>query len=469
MKLTFEQVPDLPYPPFRPDEPCYPHRQAEPGGDARNDLKQPYRDFGTARHEHKERYTSRDIAAREWERLWKKTWIFFGHVSDLPRKGSYQRVNVGPESFIVVRQGDGSIKALYNVCQHRGTPLVTDDFGIRAGFTCPYHLWQFDLAGRCTRITDRETFRTEALRYNLDIPSVRVAEWKGWLFLTMNQDAAPLDEFLGATLMSQFDAYPWERMRRLVDMRQEWEVNWKIGMEAFIEGYHTQALHPQMARYVDLYHSQVDAYPNGHARHIVPYMRPYPRFAQCLKHGLLDEHKVFLRDAGIDPETFTGTAHDVRPAIMAAKRDHARNQGLDFSRFDDEQLVDDWTVQIFPATTFNCHPEGVLVQRWWPHPSDPEKMIYHYQVWALTDCELPNFMAIPDDVDKTGATTLPATWLAAGDIEPLGPVVSQDVPFIPLVQGRMRSDGFRGAIYGEQELRIRVFYDEYYKHLNDVK
>ena len=467
VELNFEDIPGLPYKPFRPDGACYPDRHAEVGGKARNDVKQPYVDFGTKRHEDKERYTSPEVAAREWERLWKKTWVLFGHSGDLPQKGSYQKVDIGPESFIVVRQADGSIRALYNVCQHRGTPLVTDEFGIRGSFTCPYHLWQFDLAGRCARITDRETFRTEALAYDLDIPSVRVEEWKGWLFLTMNRDARPLNQFLGDTLTAQLDAYPWERMRRLVDMRQVWEVNWKIGMEAFIEGYHTQALHPQMAGYVDLYHSQIDVYPNGHARQIVPYMRPYPQFAKRAGDRLLDEHKVFLRDAGIDPESFTGGPRDVRPAIIAAKRGHAQGQGLDFSRFDDEQLVDDWTVQIFPAATLNCHPEGVLVQRWWPHATDPEKMIYHYQVWALTDCELPNFMAIPEGVDRTGKTTLPATWLAPGDIEPLGPVVRQDAPFIPLVQGRMRSEGFRGAIYGEQELRIRLFYDEYYSYMSN--
>ena len=36
------------------------------------------------------------------------------------------REDVGPESFLMVRQKDGGIKAFYNVCQHRGNQLVVD-------------------------------------------------------------------------------------------------------------------------------------------------------------------------------------------------------------------------------------------------------------------------------------------------------------------------------------------------------
>ena len=51
----------------------------------------------------------------------------------------------------------------------------------------------------------------------------------------------------------------------------------------------------------------------------------------------------------------------------------------------------------------------------------------------------------------------------------LGPVVSQDRVLIARLRAGMRSEAFEGAILGEQELRIRAFYDEYYKYLNGLK
>ncbi|MGE3744569.1 MAG: aromatic ring-hydroxylating dioxygenase subunit alpha [Sphingomonadaceae bacterium] len=465
VELEFVESP-VEYRPFRPDDLVYPERHVGEGAERRNDKKQPYVDFGTDRHEDKERYTSRDVMEREWQNLWKKTWVIFGHINDLPEPGRFIKVDLGRESFIVVRQDDGSIKALYNVCQHRGTQLVTEDFGHRDTFTCPFHLWQFDKSGKCMKVTDRETFRKQAIDpYEIDIPEARVQEWKGWLFISMDKNAEPLTEFLGEELIKQHAAYPFEQMKRLVDYRQVWDVNWKVALEAFIEGYHLQAVHPQMVGFIDVYHIQIDLYDNGHAKIIAPYMRPSPQYAHRVGDEIIFEHKIFLRDAGIDPETFTGTWHDVRPAIIAAKRKFAEEAGLDFSGFDDEQLTDDWNTKFFPSATFNAHPEGVLLQYWWPHPTDPEKMIYYYQVYGLPDRELPTYMAVPEGTDRQLGNVLPAVHLETGDLEPLGPVLSQDAVFIPRVQSRMRSDGYRGGLYCEQEIGIRQFYAKYYEML----
>ena len=72
------------------------------------------------------RYTSRDFMEQEWEGMWTRVWLLLGRESELPEPGDWQMEPVGREEILMVRQQDGSIKAFYNVCQHRGNPLVDD-------------------------------------------------------------------------------------------------------------------------------------------------------------------------------------------------------------------------------------------------------------------------------------------------------------------------------------------------------
>ena len=92
---------------------------------------------------HGHRYTSREFAEQEWEQMWTKVWLLLGRESELPNPGDWQREDVGPESILMVRQQDGSVKAFYNICQHRGNPLVSEEKGSVKRFVCRYHSWAF--------------------------------------------------------------------------------------------------------------------------------------------------------------------------------------------------------------------------------------------------------------------------------------------------------------------------------------
>src|SRR6056297_1294154 len=88
-------------------------------------------------------YTAKEYAKQEWEHMWTKVWLLLGREADIPNYGDWQMEEVGPESIIMVRQEDGSIKAFYNVCQHRGNPLVDEEKGSVKRFVCRYHSWAF--------------------------------------------------------------------------------------------------------------------------------------------------------------------------------------------------------------------------------------------------------------------------------------------------------------------------------------
>src|SRR5580692_5479580 len=94
-------------------------------------------------------YTDPAIFERDMECMLLRHWFCAGHVSSIPRAGDYLVVDLGPESVIVVRTADGAVRALLNVCRHRGSRLVAGRSGkAQSGrLTCPYHAWSYDLDG----------------------------------------------------------------------------------------------------------------------------------------------------------------------------------------------------------------------------------------------------------------------------------------------------------------------------------
>jgi len=104
------------------------------------------------------RYYSKEYMAKEWQRLWPRAWLLAGVVSDIAENGDYFVFEIGAEEFVITRQTNGSIKAFYNVCPHRGNRVCLNERGSVGQFTCSFHGWQYGLDGRLKRITDEATF-----------------------------------------------------------------------------------------------------------------------------------------------------------------------------------------------------------------------------------------------------------------------------------------------------------------------
>jgi phenylpropionate dioxygenase-like ring-hydroxylating dioxygenase large terminal subunit len=96
-----------------------------------------------------DRYYSKEFAKREWDHMWTKIWHVAGRLNELQEAGDYIVHNFMHESVIVVKQTDGSLRAFYNVCGHRGQRLVWNSSSTR-DFHCPYHGWVWGLTA-CSR------------------------------------------------------------------------------------------------------------------------------------------------------------------------------------------------------------------------------------------------------------------------------------------------------------------------------
>jgi phenylpropionate dioxygenase-like ring-hydroxylating dioxygenase large terminal subunit len=418
-----------------------------------------------------ERNFDPQIAKDEWERLWCRVWQLAGLADDISQIGDYFKYDVGPESFIVTRTGDGpeDIAAYYNVCQHRGNRLVLDDFGSVDNFTCVFHSWQWNLDGSLNHITDRETFHPELVADNPPLARVRCEIWDGLVFINMDEHAEPLLDFLDP-LPDHLQAYRFGDMKIIKDLETEWPCNWKIAHDAFVEVYHVHAVHPEILPFFNDYQVQWDTYRNGMSRQLLKFGEVSHRIddQDSLNPGLA----ALLEEVNVEPKDFPSDPDESRRLIQTAKRTKAKRLGLDYSAFTDNQLSDDWNYGIFPNVTFNAHPEGLLIQRFRPHPRDPEKMTYDLMVLfhPVEDptFKVPAYMGVEDDVDITGKVRPDRRFVEHG-APGLGDVISQDARMMGNVQAGISSRGYGGARYGEMEQQLRHWHKEWDRYMNGEK
>jgi phenylpropionate dioxygenase-like ring-hydroxylating dioxygenase large terminal subunit len=282
----------------------------------------------------------------------------------------------------------------------------------------------------------------------------------------MNPDVEPLREFL-APILDQLELYRIDKMHVVQHRRSDWGSNWKGGVDAFAEIYHLHAVHPETQFLMDD-RTQIDLYPGGMSRQFVPFAQPSPRFydQESVNPGIA----MMLRDAGIDPETFEGTAADTRKAVQQAKRDRSERLDLGYERFSDTQLSDSTIYSIFPNVQIGCHPEAVFLHRFIPHPTDPNQFTYDTCILYLhvdaPGYSAPAWMGLGEDADLTGETRPAVVHTGLGEPPGLGQVLDQDADLLPIVQAGTRSRAFKGPLWSEQEARLRHFHAEIDRYMN---
>lgn len=426
----------------------------------------PRPDNGTARST-PERYYDKAWLMREWDKVFTRTWLLAGVVSDIPEAGDFFRFDIGTESFIIVRDKEEQIRANYNVCPHRGSQIALDAFGSVDQFTCPFHSWRFNLDGSNAKITDKETFNPAVLCHDTNMTPVRCEQVAGLIFISMNPDVPTLREYLG-DVADHLELYDIDQMHVIQHKQSEWAANWKGGVDAFYEIYHLHSVHPQTQCVMDD-RTQIDLYPNGMSRQFVPFAQPSPRFPDqtSVNEGI----KMMLSDAGIDPAEFTGTAQESRQAIQQAKRARSDKYNLGYEKFSDTQLSDSTIYGVFPNVQIGCHPEAIFLHRFLPHPQDPGQFTYDtvilFKHEDIPGYGAPAWMGLEEGTDTSGLVRPDIVHIPLGEPPHLGEVLDQDSELLPIVQKGAQSRGFRGPLWSEQEARLRHFHVELDRYLSD--
>lgn len=424
------------------------------------------RDLGTPLHKFpepelghalvpKERYTSPEFARLEWERMWTKSWLYAGPLSDLARVGDYFTFEIGRESIVVARSGPDRIDAFYNVCQHRASQVVLGrGCGHARQLVCPYHLWTYDLTGRLCGLPDRDDF-PQGIPDGLRMPAVRVETWNGFVFVNLDADAKPLAEHLGL-VADHLAPYDFARNYALAeDMTFLWDCNWKVGVDSFNEVYHVQGIHPELLPFTDDVDCPIDLL-GRHSRFLFKVGVPSPRWtdhkAQAAgyrdRRALTREMRELLALFGIDPVPYEQDASGVRAALIAHTRAAAEATGWDLSGLNDEQLWIDVHYTLFPNVTLNISTGHFWLFRHRPHPSDPEKMYWDFQEWRR----------IAPGVERPPRPAHVAAVWGDGNEQKLHLALLQDGNQAAPQQRGLASRGFRGLLLAHQERRIRHFH-----------
>jgi carnitine monooxygenase subunit len=193
-------------------------------------------------------YTDPEIHERELERIFRRSWCYVGHVSDLPEPGSYFTDDIARQPVVILRSSDGLIRAFHNVCQHRGHVLLHGRGKVSSVIICPYHAWNYGLDGTLTGAPmTQNMLNFDKKDYGL--PELPVALVAGLIFINLDRGAKPFAEEAPGFEQTILDALPGMQTFVATDrMKYEIAANWKVVFDNFSEGYHIPVAHPALAR-----------------------------------------------------------------------------------------------------------------------------------------------------------------------------------------------------------------------------
>lgn len=342
------------------------------------------------------RYVDPEFLKLEKDRMWKRAWLYAGHVDQLPNPGSWFLTRNTGAPVIVVRDLKGEVRAFFNTCQHRGAPLVAEEAGEARGFVCGYHGWSYTLDGKLTAVRDKRDF------VDLDfscrsLVSVRCELLGSLIFVNEDPEAQPLAEHIGP-MAKELGQYQLENLR-LVDSRSyDVGCNVKVLLDAFLEVYHIKSIHQHTVdRFLDHRGMIVDLWPNGHSRMVTPNSRP-----DWKDPGTLGMPKI---DTVTDLPANNNVSYHIYPNFVMPPSD----SGIPL-------------LQFWPTGPKSCR----VVSSWVGPDHDPENP---HPMWEK---RIGNWERI----------------------------LYEDLQYAPQIQESLESDGFRGMPLNYQERRIYHWHEE---------
>jgi len=200
-------------------------------------------------------YTDPAIYRRELDTFfYGPHWSYLGLEAEIPARGDFKQTQVGERSVLLVRDLSGAIAAVENRCAHRGVRFCQTPRGKARSFVCPYHQWSYklngDLAGLPFQRGVKKADRIEGgMPADFDpkahgLTKLKVATYGGLVFGSFDQDAPPLEEYLGPDVLPWLDRIFGGRELTVLGInRQRIPGNWKLMLENIKDPYHPGLLH----------------------------------------------------------------------------------------------------------------------------------------------------------------------------------------------------------------------------------
>lgn len=218
------------------------------------------------------RYTSDEFFDLEMKHLWSKTWVVACRADELPQRGSYRLFKRLGKAVIISRGADGEIRAFHNACRHRGAPILGEECGKSNLLVCRYHSWCYDLTGKLIRVPEEHDFG-DFDKDEHGLKPVHCEIWAGWVFLNFADAPKPLLEELGQ-VVEDLAPLKMQDLRLKGRLNYRIKCNWKAALDAFLEAYHVNAIHPKtVATLLDGKGTAIGLIEGGHSRMALPKKR----------------------------------------------------------------------------------------------------------------------------------------------------------------------------------------------------
>jgi choline monooxygenase len=191
-----------------------------------------------------------DPAALELERdrIFARTWQFAGPLAQVAKSGDYFTADVAGEPVLVTRDGEGRLRAFFNVCRHRAG-AVAQGRGNCKMFRCAYHGWTYGLDGALRQTPEfAGVERFDKASYGLR--EIDVDTFGPFAFVRLERGGPSLHETLGK-IPAETAALPLANMAFYKRHVYELDCNWKVYVDNYLEGYHIPVAHPGLFKEID--------------------------------------------------------------------------------------------------------------------------------------------------------------------------------------------------------------------------
>lgn len=198
----------------------------------------------------KEVFVREDIYRDELQKIfYGPQWHGVAHEAEIPKNGDFKTFQLGELPLLINRDANGQVNVFHNACTHRGTQLEMSDRGNRLQFQCPYHRWTFDSTGRLTFCPMKGEGYSPGFSYDkYPLPRLRIANFKGLIFVTLDERTPPLETYLGEVGGVLAGIMGGDGRLKLIGYHKtRLECNWKT--YADVDSYHAPLLHKAFAMF----------------------------------------------------------------------------------------------------------------------------------------------------------------------------------------------------------------------------
>ena len=189
-------------------------------------------------------YTSETVFKMDIQHYWNHSWIWVGHINQIPNVGDFFLFDYGYESVIIARDKNDTVNAFLNVCRHRGSRVCIEKSGNTRVFVCPYHAWTYELNGSLRAAREMEdNFKTA--EYSLKKVNLRI--FHGLIFICVADNPPNIDEGL-LQLEPLVEPFEFENLKIVHSANYPVAANWKLALENYMECYHCAPAHLEYSR-----------------------------------------------------------------------------------------------------------------------------------------------------------------------------------------------------------------------------